>query len=176
MKRLGHLFDVLLEALGALSAILLAFVTLGITAEILTRGFGIGSLPWMIEAVEYSLLGVTFFGAPWILKRSAHVRVDILVENLRPARRMIAQVSADVVGLIVCAIFFYYGLTSTIRLFDLDTRIFKVLVVKEWWLFAVVTFSCALMFMEFLRRLARTVSGSQGSGKQGTPEVDKASF
>ena len=67
MKRLSRLFDALLESMGALAAFLLALITVGITAEIFIRGFNLGSLPWIIEAVEYSLLGVTFLSAPWVL-------------------------------------------------------------------------------------------------------------
>lgn len=153
MTFLLRLYDRLLDALGMLAALLLAGAALLIAVEILLRGFSLGSLPWVIEAVEYTLLAVTFLAAPWVLRAGAHVRVDIVVENLRPRFRRIADAMANVIGLVVCAIIFYYGLKSAIGLYDSGTRIFKILVVKEWWLFALVPFSCSLMFIEFARRL-----------------------
>lgn len=176
MKRLSRLFDAFLESMGALAAFLLALITVGITAEIFIRGFNLGSLPWIIEAVEYSLLGVTFLSAPWVLKRSAHVRVDIVVENLRPGARTLAQIAADIVGTAVCAVIFYYGLKSAIRLYELDTRIFKVMTIKEWWLFALIPFSCALMIVEFLRRIVRTIRDDESGERPLRNPVDEANF
>ena len=158
-----RVFDIVLEAMGALAAVLLGLVALGITTDILVRGFNIGSLPWMIEVVEYALVAVTFLGAPWVLKHSAHVSVDILVENLPPGARRVLEIAANLIGVGVCSVIFYYGLKSTIELYRLDTKIFRILTIREWWLFALVPLSCAAMVVEFLRRIFR---------KRPTPDVD----
>ena len=155
MALLLKLFDFVLEAIGFMAALLLGFVALGITAEILVRGFDLGSLPWMIEIVEYALVAVTFLGAPWVLKHSAHVRVDIIVDNIPPKYRRGADLAANILGICVCGVIFYYGLKSTIELYNLDTKIFRILTVKEWWLFALVPISFAAMFLEFVRRILR---------------------
>ncbi len=149
------LFDFILEVMGILSAVLLGLVALGITTDIIVRGFNISSLPWMIELVEYALVAVTFLGAPWVLKHSAHVSVDIVVENLPPGLRRAVEHTANVIGIGVCGVIFYYGLKSTIELYRLDTKIFRILTIKEWWLFALVPVSCAAMILEFVRRIFR---------------------
>ena len=154
-----RVFDIVLETMGALAAVLLGLVALGITADILVRGFNIGSLPWMIEVVEYALVAVTFLGAPWVLKHSAHVSVDILVENLPPRARRALELAANLIGLGVCGVIFYYGLKSTLELYRLDTKIFRILTIREWWLFALVPLSCAAMIVEFLRRIFRKPAG-----------------
>lgn len=171
MRTFLKCFDFVVEALGFVSALLLGVVAVGITAEILVRGFNLGSLPWMIEIVEYSLLVVTFFGAPWVLKHSAHVRVDIVVESLSPRYQRLAELAANLIGIAVCAVIFYYGLLLTIDLHGRDTKIYKIMTVKEWWLFALVPVSCAVMFVEFIRRIARRdpashtdASDTSGSG------------
>lgn len=175
MMRLGRHFDSLLNLMGAASAVLLALITVGITAEIFVRGLGVGSLPWIIEAVEYALLGVTFLSAPWVLKQSAHVRVDIVVENLGPRMQKVALVLGNAIGVVVCAVILYFGLKSTIRLYDLETRIFKVMIVKEWWLFALIPLSCALMIVEFLRRMFRGSMASPADEDRSS-QPDRASF
>ncbi len=149
------LFDIALDVMGAVSAVLLGLIALGITTDILVRGFNLGSLPWMIELVEYGLVAVTFLGAPWVLKHSAHVSVDIVVENLPAGLRRIVEVVANLIGIGVCAVIFYYGLRSTIELYHLDTKIFRILTIKEWWLFALVPVSCGAMILEFVRRIFR---------------------
>ncbi len=156
MARISKVYD----ALGMVAALLLALVTLGIAAEIVVRGAGLGSLPWMIELVEYSLLAVTFLAAPWVLKHSAHVSVDLLVEIVGPRGRRILALVANSAGLIVCAVIFYYGLRSTIELYAADTKIFKIMTIREWWLFALVPVSSALMAIEFGRRLYRRAAAS----------------
>ena len=153
MVRFFRLYDALLEALGIVAALLLGFVALGITAEIAVRGADLGSLPWVIEIVEYSLLAVTFLAAPWVLRHSAHVSVDLLLEILGPRGRRLAALAANVIGLIVCSAIFYYGLRSTLDLYFADIRIFKIMTIREWWLFALVPVSSALMTIEFGRRL-----------------------
>ena len=165
MARFFNLFDLVLEAMGFVAAVLLGLVALGITAEILVRGFNLGSLPWMIEIVEYSLLAVTFLGAPWVLRLSAHVSVDIVVDYISPRSRRRAELAANLIGILVCGVIFYYGLKSTIELYNLDTKIYKIMTVKEWWLFALVTVSCAMMLVEFVRRFVR----------RGEPQDDEAS-
>jgi TRAP-type C4-dicarboxylate transport system permease small subunit len=169
MKMLSSLFDRLLDAMGGVAAGLLALATLAITAEILIRGLGLGSLPWAIEAVEYALLGVTFLAAPWVLWKGAHVRVDILVETMPPKAQRAADLLANLSGVVVCGVIFYYGLVSTIGLYNTDTRIFRVLVVKEWWLFSLIPFSCALMLIEFARRILR---GSRQRNADDTPRSE----
>jgi TRAP-type C4-dicarboxylate transport system permease small subunit len=165
MARFFNLFDLVLEAMGFVAAVLLGLMALGITAEILVRGFNLGSLPWMIEIVEYSLLAVTFLGAPWVLRLSAHVSVDIVVEYISPRSRRRAELAANAIGILVCGVIFYYGLKSTIELYNLDTKIYKIMTVKEWWLFALVPVSCAMMLVEFVRRFVR----------RGEPQDDEAS-
>lgn len=177
MKTLSSLFDRLLDVMGGIAAALLAAATLAITAEIVIRGLGIGSLPWVTEAVEYTLLGVTFLAAPWVLKKGAHVRVDIVVENMPPRAQRTADLAANLAGIVVCAVIFYYGLKSTIGLYETGTRIFRVMVVKEWLLFSLVPISCALMLIEFARRIVR---GSRLRGaleaQRGDPHGGEASF
>ena len=168
MARISKVYDALLEALGMVAALLLALVTLGITAEIVIRGTGLGSLPWMIEIVEYSLLAVTFLAAPWVLKHSAHVSVDLLVEIVGPRGRRILALVGNSAGLIVCAVIFYYGLRSTIELYAADTKIFKIMTIREWWLFALVPVSGALMAIEFGCRLYRRAAAS-GEGPAARP-------
>lgn len=155
MKLLSWCFDRLLDLMGAICGVLLGFAAVAITAEILIRGFNLGSLPWVIEAVEYTLLTVTFLAAPWVLRKSAHVRVDIVVENMPPKVQRVLDLFANAVGIIVCGVIFYLGLKSTIDLYESDTRIFKVLTIKEWWLFSLLPVSCALMIAEFARRIVR---------------------
>jgi TRAP-type C4-dicarboxylate transport system permease small subunit len=167
MTRFWHWFDRMLDLMGGLAAVLLAVVTLVITANILIRGFNLGSLPWTDEVVKYSLLAVTFIAAPWVLRKSAHVRVDIVVENMPPGLQRHADLLANVIGLVVCAFIFYYGLKSTIELYDSGTKIYEVLTVKEWWLFAPVPVSSGLMLIEFARRIVQGRSSRDSDEKPG---------
>ncbi len=169
-----RLLDRLVDFFGSVAAALLALIALGICAEILIRGFDIGSIVWMIEVVEYGLLAVTFLGAPWVLKQSAHVRVDVVLDAVSPRRRRDLEMVGNVTGAIVCVVLFVYGLRSTIELYALDTKIFKILTVREWWLFAVVPLSCLLMTIEFVRRIRRQIVGQEGGEDDAAPTGDTA--
>jgi TRAP-type C4-dicarboxylate transport system permease small subunit len=162
MRTLERWFDGLIDACGALSAILIGLIAVAITADVITRGFSIANLPWVLEAVEYALLAATFLGAPWVLKKSAHVKVDLVVSSLSARQQARADLAVNVLGFLICAAIGYYGFRTALDVYLSDTLIFRTMTVKEWWLLSFLPFSCALMAIEFLRRTLRTLRPSTG--------------
>jgi TRAP-type C4-dicarboxylate transport system permease small subunit len=154
-----------MQACGAGAALTIGVMALLVTFDVVARNTGIGSFPWVVEVSEYSLPLATFLAAPWLLYRNEHVRLDMLLTAL-PARaaRQLDRL-ADVIGLLVCAVFVWYGMAVIQDSRNLGSLVIKTLVFPEWWLYLPVPLSFTLLGIEFARRMAgRTQLSSRGPG------------
>jgi len=122
---------------------------------VVVRNVGWGTLPWILEVSEYCLPLATFLVAPWLLSRSEHVRVDVLLTM--PPRRIARALerAADAAGVAVSAVFVVYGIRAIASSAQQGSLVMKSIVFPEWWLFAPVPVSFAFLAVEFLRRLFR---------------------
>lgn len=143
----------LLHAGAVASALLLGVLALLVTLDVLARNVGWGTLPWILEVSEYCLPLATFLVAPWLLSRSEHVRVDVLLTVLpRRVARTLDRL-ADAAGFAVCVVFVVYGIRAATGSAQQGSLVIKSIVFPEWWLFAPVPLSFAFLAVEFLRRL-----------------------
>ena len=147
-----------LHAGAVAAALLLGALALLVTADVVARNLGWGTLPWILEVSEYCLPLATFLVAPWLLSRSEHVRVDVLLTM--PPRRIARALerAADAAGVAVSAVFVVYGIRAIVSSAQQGSLVMKSIVFPEWWLFAPVPVSFAFLAVEFLRRLLRAGS------------------
>ena len=151
---LGRAYRGLLRAGAVVAALLLGAVALLVTADVVARNVGLGSIPWIIEVSEYSLPLATFLVAPWLLHRGEHVRLDKLWPPCRPppAVRSGGWLTRWASPSARCS-------SSTARRRSASSArqgslVIKAVVFPEWWLYAPVPVCFALLAVEFARRLA----------------------
>ena len=96
-------FERVAAVLAAVAGGLVLAMSLWITYDVLSRYFFDVASPWSFDLSEYSLVWMTFLGAPWVLMQDRHVRIEILVDNLPvPAQRALgAAVSVIAIGVCV---------------------------------------------------------------------------
>jgi TRAP-type C4-dicarboxylate transport system permease small subunit len=161
--RAARAFDLLLAALGALAGLAIAAIALLVSLDVLMRNVGLGTLPWLLELVEYALYGATFLAAPWVLSLGAHVRVDIVVTSLPRRAAAALEVLVDLAGAAVALVLMRYGLEATLEARRIGALIIKTLIVPEWWLLAVIPFASLLLAVEFVRRALRPAAAARRS-------------
>ena len=144
----------LLHACAVVAAILLGLTALFVTGDVVARNVGLGTLPWILEVSEYVLPLATFLVAPWLLRHSQHVRLDVLLTALPPGPARVLDRLADAIGLAVCVVFVVYGAKAIASSAQQGSLVIKSVVFPEWWLYAPVPLSFALLAIEFVRRLA----------------------
>ncbi len=149
------LYRQLLDLCGLIAGVMIGALALMVSADVVIRNLGAGGLPWALEVAEYILYVSTFLGAPWVLARNAHVRVDVFVSQVPASAAHWADVAVDLVGLLVSLVLLYFGATAAIDAHRIGALIFKELIVPEWWLLTVIPFSAALLTVEFCLRLSR---------------------
>jgi TRAP-type transport system small permease protein len=153
----GRLLDGMLSAAGAL----LLIMTVVIGADVLLRNIGAGGIPPSNELSEESLYLITLLAAPGLLRQGQHIRIDIVVKALPPRLGWVMEWIADVVGLICCLMFVWYGTSvAAASLFDGSISI-KTLVLPEWWLLAPMPVAFALLAIEFVFRMHRLASAER---------------
>src|SRR5262245_65617548 len=97
-------FDAVMRAFCTLFAIVFGILTFLVCVDIVFRRFGIASMPWLVEVIEYTMYAGTFLAAPWVLRQGEHVRVDLVLTSLpKPAAIRLEQL-VDSLGLAVSVV------------------------------------------------------------------------
>jgi TRAP-type transport system small permease protein len=147
----GRLLDGMLTVAGAL----LLVMTLMIGADVLLRNIGVGGVPPSNELSEDSLYLITLLAAPGLLRRGQHIRVDILLRALPGQVGWLMEWAGDVIGLVCCVAFVWYGASAAAASFFDGAISIKTLILPEWWLLAPMPVAFALLAIEFVFRMHR---------------------
>ncbi len=162
MRAIFWLNGQLVRMLCVLAVLLIAAMMLGISAEVLLRMAGGSSIPGMIELTEYSLFASTFFIAPYLLRTNEHIRVDLVIARLDPAKTRIIECC---VLLVIMAISLITGVIATVlmvRSYQADTLIFKDLIFPQWWLDWIIPLSMLVMLLQAAELLVTLITKPAG--------------
>jgi len=151
----------LIDAGAAVAALAIAFIALGVTADVLLRSAAGATISWMLETSEYLLFVAAFAGSPWVLRQGAHTAVDVVVRGLPEGGKRACAMVASFVGMLSSLALFWFGGLATLQSRALGTMIYKTVVFPEWWTLALVSFCGALLAIEFGRQLWRAACGGE---------------
>ncbi|PQO23579.1 TRAP transporter small permease [Rhodobacteraceae bacterium WD3A24] len=154
-------YDRLVLAMAAVSAAIAAGLVVMICLDVALRNIGWGNLPWAGEVSEYGLYLMTILGAPWVLSRGGHVKMDIVANHLRPASRRWLNLFVALLGLGVTLVLTWYGAAVTLASMARGSLMLKTLVFPEWWLLAPLPVAMAIMAVGFLRDAGRVLAGQE---------------
>lgn len=158
-RGLGGVYHWLMETLGLLAGAIIGAQALLVTYDVASRNLGVGTAPWGLEVTEYGLTLATFLAAPWVLYHGAHVRIDMLFRALPAAAARVLDLIVNLLGLVICLVFFYLAVMATDEARTFGSIIVKVLMVPEWWVMVPMLISFGLLALEFGRRLFSTWRG-----------------
>jgi TRAP-type C4-dicarboxylate transport system permease small subunit len=161
--RLSAAYGRLLAALAGIAAAALFLMVVMICADVLLRNVAIGDgprgLPWSNEVSEALLFLITMLAAPWLLRRGAHIRVDIVLRALPDRVGWYCEWIADILALACCLFITAYGLQAALASYRGGSLSIKTLVTPEWWLLAPLPVAFALLAVEVLFRMRRLAHG-----------------
>ena len=146
-------YALLLQAFAYIAAVLVGAMALAVTLDVIGRNLGWSNTGWVVELTEYSLPVATLLVAPYLLYRNEHVRLDVVLVLLPKRISLFLERSADVLGMMICAIFVWYGIKLIFDSARLGSMVVKTLAIPEWWQYALVPVSFTLLAIEFARRL-----------------------
>jgi len=134
---------------GALLCALVVLVCMDVTS----RTFHVVPMPWAPDFSEYALYGITFLGAPWVLREDGHIAIELIVERLAPGPRRAAQRAVQVCGALVCAALCFFACRQLWRSYAAQNLVYETFAFPEWWQYVVPPPIFALLCALYLRRL-----------------------
>lgn len=108
LTKSGTIFNRIISAAIVLAGVLLVFVMLSVNAEVVMRYFMRTPLVWVVEVSETLLLFITFLGAAWVLKNEGHVKMDIVLNRLKPRAQVVVNVTTSILSIIAVLLFVWY--------------------------------------------------------------------
>lgn len=113
MKKLNLAFDLALDVMATLAAIILIFIMVCVCMDALGRYFFNHPFIWVTQITEYSLLYITFLGSAWLLRREGHVMMEIVVSRLSRGVQAILGIISSLIGVFIYVFFLWYGVVVT---------------------------------------------------------------
>ena len=157
LTQLRRIFSRLNLFCAVLGAGLLSMIAAIICFEVLIRWLGGASQLWVIEVSEYALLFITFLGAPYLLEKNLHVVMDLVYDSLSGRWRLLLQLMNATIGFALCAVLTVVGISVVIEQLDLGVRQVTVMRPQSWWITAALPVGMALMAVQFLDQIIRTL-------------------
>lgn len=159
LNQLRRVFSRLNLFCAVIGAVLLSMIASIICFEVVIRWLGGASQLWVIEVSEYALWFITILGAPYLLEKNLHVVMDLVYDSLTGRWRRILKLMNATVGFVLCTVLAVVGLSVVIEQYDLGVRLVTVMRPQSWWITAALPFGMALMAVQFLDHIIRTLRG-----------------
>lgn len=151
MSSFVRLYDRLVDALAAISGLMLVWLMVAVVASVLIRNLGGQPPAWLFTSTEYSMFYLTLLGAPWLVREKGHVFVEIVIIHLPPVLLSLVSRLVMVICAIIAFVLAWKGfelVVSNIQGGDYDVRTYFV----PMWIFTIVyPVSFTLMGIEFAR-------------------------
>jgi len=123
-----------------------------ICMDVAARSFKLFATPWTLDIAEYMLYGITFLGAPWVLREDGHIAIEIFVEQLAPRMRRAVRRASDALGAAICAVLLYYACRAFWRSYAAHNLVYETFVFPEWYLYCVAPPVFLLLLLLYVRR------------------------
>ena len=158
------------QAGGVVAVGLLLAAVLVICQMVFIRYVLKGSAIWQHEFVTFSLIGVTFIGAPYVLLTRGHVNVDLVPLYLRPRARFALAVLANLITLVFCAALAAYGFAFWYEAWINDWHAQTVWRPPLWVPYFAVPLGMGLLALQCLAQILALLTGREGPfGGSGSP-------
>ena len=158
MKLLGKIYNGILNFCTVLGGILIILLMLIVTLEVCLRYFFNAPTIWASETAGYMQLYFAFLVAAWVLKRGAHVKMDLLLNRLSPRKAAIVNAVTSLIGAAVFVIIAYYSASHTIYVFNTDYRTTTLMRVPQYAITLIIPVGSFLLFIEFLVQFWKNIA------------------
>ncbi len=150
-KRAGSIFDQIMNYSVIIAAVILIFVILSVSAEVVLRYFLGRPTVWVVEIAGYSLLYITFLVVAWVQKRQKHVKMDLVFNRLNPKVRVIVNLFTSIISTIICFILTLYGAKVTFYFFKAGYPTPTPLRIPKFIIVFIIFLGSLLLLIQFIR-------------------------
>ncbi|MFH1488670.1 MAG: TRAP transporter small permease subunit [Pseudomonadota bacterium] len=147
LKIIEKMYNGLVTGIVYIAISLTLFMVLCISFSIFLRRTPF-SFGWGLEASEYILIIITFFGTGWLLKTGGHISVDIIPNAIRGRTQDIYNGVIYSIVAMVCLVLTISGFSTGWEAYVAGTLQIKVYTFPKWILISLVPFGGFFLFVE----------------------------
>ena len=125
---------------------------LSVSLEVVMRYFLGRPTVWVLEIAQLGLVYVPFLGAAWLLRREGHVKMDVVLNQLKPRAQSLVNAITSIVGAITCLVIAWFSAQMTWEYFQLDYTSPTGLRIPTAPILVIVPVGVYLLSIQFLRR------------------------
>ena len=155
LTKFNAIFDRVINAMFYAACGLTVVLFCSVCAELFMRNLFNRPQIWSVEVSEYTMLYITFLGAAWLLREEGHVRVDIVLDLLKPRSQSLLNGITFFFGIIVCSVLLFYGTWITWLHYQKGLHTFTALKLLKWPFLMVIPFGSLLLVIQFIRSTHR---------------------
>jgi len=152
IAKAGSIFDRVIYGMACLSGGLIIFAMFIVCADVVFRYLLNRPIVWATEITEYTLLYIVFLGTAWVLKREAHVKMDLIVKYLPPGIQNRVDIATSILGAMVCFVITWVGADVTWSYFQRSIPSVQILRTPLFIIFAIIPIGSFFLFVQFLRK------------------------
>jgi len=112
-SKLSTILDRAIDIMAIIAGVLLIGVIVIVCLEVFLRYFLNSPTLWVVEVSAICLVYITFLCAAWVLKREGHVKMEVVIDRLKPRARAFLGIVSSIIGIGICFIFVWYGTQVT---------------------------------------------------------------
>lgn len=159
MKTISMILDLIMKAMIFLAGLILVFIMLTVCLEVILRYFLNRPQIWVTEVTECLLLYITFLGSAWLLRQEGHVRVDILLNRLRPRLNAFLGIFSSIIGVFVSLTLTIYGFSVTWDYFQRGIYTPTAMEIPVSAIIVIIPVGSLMLLVQFLRRTGLFIAG-----------------
>ena len=159
MKKLVEIFDRVMNIMMFLAGIILIFIMLSVSLEVILRTFFNCPQIWVTEVTEVLLLYITFLGSAWLLREGGHVKVDIILARLKPKNIALLGIISSVIGVFVSVTLTVYGFSVTLDYLQRGIYTPTAMEIPVSVIILVIPIGALMLSFQFIRRAGRFIAG-----------------
>lgn len=144
--------DLIINSLAWVAGALAIFMMLGVSADVVGRYFFSKPILGMDEANEVLILWIVFLGAAWLVKKDAHVNMDIVMLMLKPRARAVVDMISSIICAAASLVIFWYSVIVILNLFHRGTLETGNLTINTGYVLLAIPIGCLPMAIQFLRK------------------------
>jgi len=143
----------IVNAMAIIAAVLMALIMIAIAYATISRYFFGNPMAWVVEVSSYSLLYITFLAAPWLLRQDAHVKVDLVLNKLKPKSQSALNLFNNAIGVAIAVILLVFGFKMTLNNYREGIVVMNILRTPQYMLLVIIPVGTFFLAIEFLKKM-----------------------
>ncbi len=152
LEKLSTFFDKVLAFFTIIAGILVLFLMLSVSLEVVLRYFFNKPTSWVVELSEYILLFIPFLVGAWVLKQEGHVKMDLFLIRLNPKNRALIISITSFISASISLILVIFGIKSAAYFYSVSYKTPTILRFPKSILISIIFLGMFLLFVQLMRR------------------------